>query len=87
MKIRLKYNKVEPRTNSLNLMLEILDLSYSTWLSQFCWARKAVTPRAWYDKEVIFHPFVRLGKAWDELDNIGSGLKVISCPGFYVAFI
>ena len=33
MKMRLKYNKVEPRTNSLNLMLEILDLSYSTWLS------------------------------------------------------
>ena len=62
MKMRLRYNKVEPMTNSLNLMLEILDLSYSTWLSQLCWARKAVTPRARYDEEVIFHPFVRLGK-------------------------
>ena len=33
LKMRLRYNKAKPRTNSLNLMLEILDLSYSTWLS------------------------------------------------------
>ena len=32
MNTRLRYNKAEPRINPLNLMLEILDLSYSTWL-------------------------------------------------------
>ena len=46
MKMILRYNKVEPRTNPLNLMLEILDLSYSTWLSYLGWVRKAVTLRA-----------------------------------------
>ena len=30
IKIILRYNKEEPRTNFLNLMLEILNLSYST---------------------------------------------------------
>ena len=33
IKIILRYNKEEPRTNFLNLMLEILNLSYSTRLS------------------------------------------------------
>ena len=33
MKMRLGYNKVGLRTNSLNLMLENLDLRYSTWFS------------------------------------------------------
>ena len=32
-KMRLWYNKARPRTNALNLMLENLDLRYSTWLS------------------------------------------------------
>ena len=32
-KIRLGYNKARPRTNALNLILENLDLRYSTWLS------------------------------------------------------
>ena len=46
MKMRLRYNEMGPRTNSLNLMLENLDLSYSTWLSYLDEARKVVTPRA-----------------------------------------
>ena len=33
IKMILKHSKIEPRTNSSNLMLEILDLSCSTWLS------------------------------------------------------
>ena len=61
----LKCSKVKPRTNSLNLMLEILDLSCSTWLSKLGWARKAVTPRARQDEVVIFHPFVRFREAGD----------------------
>ena len=32
-KMRLWYNKARPRKNALNLMLENLDLRYSTWLS------------------------------------------------------
>ena len=32
-KKRLWYNKARPRTNALTLMLENLDLRYSTWLS------------------------------------------------------
>ena len=31
--MKLWYNKARPRTNALNLMLENLDLRYSTWLS------------------------------------------------------
>ena len=31
--MKLWYNKVRPRTNALNLMLENLDPRYSTWLS------------------------------------------------------
>ena len=45
-KMRLWYSKERPRTNALNLMLESLNLRYSTWLSKSGWARKAVMPRA-----------------------------------------
>ena len=39
--MKLWYNKARPRTNALNLMLENLDLRYSTWLSLLGWARKS----------------------------------------------
>ena len=45
-KMRLCYNKARPRTNALNLMLENLNLRYSTWLSKLGWARKTVMPRS-----------------------------------------
>ena len=61
-KMRLWYSKTRPRANALNLMLESLNLRYSTWLFKSGWARKAVMPRACYDEEVILHPFIRLGE-------------------------
>ena len=45
-KMRFWYDKARPRTNALNLMLENLDLRYSTWLSQLGWARKVIMPKA-----------------------------------------
>ena len=45
-KTRLWYDKTRPRTNALNLMLENLNLRYSTWLSKLGWVRKTVMPRA-----------------------------------------